>query len=159
MVIGYIIKNVYQSMRQIVLIMMKQVYFCLFDIFPKPLNPSYDECQTKCEINNECDGWVYRYSNDTTYHPQCYLGADLPIDLVPDDRYVTGLNIESNQCDCICGDCYPGNKYHYIYIEDEEQFLNPLYLYTKLYSHSYDFSLSVGDSDSLKLTNLETGNV
>eukprot|EP00487_Bulimina_marginata_P011969 TRINITY_DN7995_c0_g1_i1.p1 TRINITY_DN7995_c0_g1~~TRINITY_DN7995_c0_g1_i1.p1 ORF type:complete len:219 (-),score=10.37 TRINITY_DN7995_c0_g1_i1:53-709(-) len=132
----------------------------LDNILPHPVGDDYmDQCQAKCEANEECDGWVYRYPNDTVVHPECYLKSDLPIDLVTDSNYITGLNIETNQCDCICGDCYPGNKYHYAYIEDANQFTNPLYIGSTLYSYSCDFALFSDDSGDLMIQNLVTQNI
>eukprot|EP01084_Bolivina_argentea_P250271 419255_1 len=120
--------------------------------------PKYDKCQQNCENNEECDGWIYKQPNATILEPICYLKADLPIDLVVDDNYVTGLNIQKNECDCICGDCYPGNEYHYIYIENDNQFRTPLYIGSTLYSHSCDFKVYL-DGDNYVLENIDTGNI
>ena len=134
--------------------------FNLKEIFPSPINPDYTKCQEKCESNDECDGWIYRYANDTVYYPQCYLKTDLPIGLIADDQYITGLYIKSDECDCICGDCYPGNKYHYLYIETEDELINhPLYQNSTLYSHSCDFSLHLNENDDLILKNIASGNI
>ena len=69
--------------------------------------PSSHACQSECAADDECDGWVYRFPNETVFNPECYLKATLPIDLEPDERFITGLNITSDECDCICDDCYP----------------------------------------------------
>eukprot|EP01084_Bolivina_argentea_P263165 445311_1 len=127
-----------------------------FKDYPKTY-PTSDECKLLCKNNAECQAWIYKYANDTFLAPICYLLTDLPLELITDSHYVTGLNIAKNQCDCICDDCYPGNKYHYIYIENENQFMNPLYIGETLYSKSCDFSLSL-DNSNLILKNLHTGN-
>ena len=70
-----------------------------------------DICEAKCKAENKCDGWVYRYPNDTVSDPECNLKSDLPTELIADSQYVTGFNVE---IDSICGDCHPENKSLYL---------------------------------------------
>eukprot|EP01084_Bolivina_argentea_P299545 516348_1 len=90
--------------------------------------PTYTDCESQCYEYAECDGWVYRTPNHSRIEPECYLSYDLPIDLIEDQDYTTGFVVIQNQCHCICGDCYPGNEYHYIYLNDSTRFDNPLFM-------------------------------
>ena len=97
----------------------------------------YSKCEEECRDNEECDECVYEYVNSALFAPICYIKADLPLDSVNDSNYVTGLHLPRNQCDCIYNDCYPGNDYEFIYIDDAREFERPLNLESKLYSHAW----------------------